>query len=202
VRHNREIINAARRENYARNREKEQNRLKKWRADHPDLVREQNRRRKAATNAKYPEKREAIQARIRKFRADHPEKVREYNQRAYRKHRQKILMRAKRYAKENPHVVAGTQAKIRAIKMGAALGDLVVIGQWQKAIRAMKWVRCHWCGTKVTGRKVQFDHVVALAKGGAHSIANLCVSCRECNQRKNARVIADWVVDGQAFLAL
>lgn len=175
---------------------------RKWRAEHPEIVREHNRRSMEKRRAQYPKNREAIQDRIKKFRAAHPEKVQEYNRRAYLKHRKSMIERASKYAKAHPEVVAATQAKRRAIQMAAPLGDLSVILQWQKSIRAMKWVRCHWCGTKVGGRKVHFDHVVSLHGGGSHSIGNLCASCRECNEHKNARAIADWISGGQTFLSL
>ena len=152
--------------------------------------------------AKYPERREAIQAAMKARRAANLDKWRERDRKTYRKHRLKIIARAAKYAKEHPEVVAATQAKIRAAKMGASLGDAKLILQWQTSIRAIKWVRCHWCGTKVAGKKVHFDHIVALSKGGPHSIENLCAACPECNQTKNARSISDWICAGQTFLPL
>lgn len=198
----REAQNAARRSKYLKNPNTQRIYRQKWRAKNPDKVKQQLSRANASRNAKYPEQRERIQERIRKYRAENPDKVREHQRKAYVKNRTKLLAYVKKYAKENPHVPALANAKRRAAKMGASLGDVSLIVQWQKAIRSMKWVRCHWCGTKVDGLKVQFDHVLPLSRGGPHSIENMCTSCRECNQRKNARLIADWVVGGQFFLNL
>lgn len=184
-------LNETRRAQYAKNREREQNRLRHWRHAHPELVAEQRKRAYAARRAKYPERRELIQAAIKKRRAANSERYRQYDRNSYRRHRQKAMQRAAKYG-----------AKRRAQKKDASIGDTSVIAQWQQAIRNMKWVRCHWCGTKVPGRDVHFDHVVALSNGGSHSLGNICASCPECNRSKNARVIANWVVGGQSFLNL
>ncbi len=76
------------------------------------------------------------------------------------------------------------------------------IKAWMKEIRALPFVRCHWCGTKVKGRAVRFDHVVALSRGGGHTIGNLCASCNHCNLTKHARALSDWICQGQTFLPL
>lgn len=172
-------------------RERDLANARKWRESHPDLVAAQRARAYASRNAKYPDQRESIQAQIKKRRAADPKRFRAYDRKSYLKNRAKAIARSSKYC-----------AKRRALKEAASIGDTAVISQWQKEIRLMKWVRCHWCGTKVPGRKVHFDHVVALTKGGSHSIGNLCASCPECNRSKNARVIADWVVGAQTFLNL
>ena len=43
---------------------------------------------------------------------------------------------------------------------------------------------CAYCG--VTG-PLTLDHVVPLARGGAHRIENLVAACKPCNSRKGAR---------------
>ena len=47
--------------------------------------------------------------------------------------------------------------------------------------------RCHLCGCKVLFKKMHLDHVKPLSKGGAHSYANVRVSCSQCNLRKGNR---------------
>jgi 5-methylcytosine-specific restriction endonuclease McrA len=49
---------------------------------------------------------------------------------------------------------------------------------------------CVYCG----GPAEHIDHVVPLARGGAHAIGNLLPACAECNKSKGAR-------DPYAFLA-
>lgn len=45
---------------------------------------------------------------------------------------------------------------------------------------------CHLCGGPVDPDDLDFDHVVPLSKGGAHSEENIRVSHRTCNRRKGA----------------
>ena len=53
--------------------------------------------------------------------------------------------------------------------------------------------RCYLCGRKVVASVVYrpdratVDHVVPIAKGGAHSYDNVRTACNRCNSRKNAR---------------
>lgn len=54
-------------------------------------------------------------------------------------------------------------------------------------------VRCPHCQCHLTDDLKSFDHVVPLARGGAHSIANLVVCCLPCNVRKRDMAIDDWL---------
>lgn len=122
--------------------------------------------------------------------------------RKYRElHKERIDAWQKDYAKANPDVGARTQAKRQRAKLDT-LSYAPAIKRWMTDIKSKPFVRCHWCGTKIKGRQVHFDHIVPLAKGGTHSIGNLCASCPECNHTKSARLIADWVCQGQTFLPL
>lgn len=54
---------------------------------------------------------------------------------------------------------------------------------------------CYYCNKRVPSRTVHFDHVIALSKGGAHSVENLCVSCSACNLSKGAKPLLEWARD-------
>lgn len=108
----------------------------------------------------------------------------------------------RKWAKANPEMIRERDLRRRAIQASVTLGDTRLISQWMKEIKRQVFARCHWCGTKVPGRKVHFDHVLPMSKGGAHSISNLCVSCPECNLSKQDRALADWIARGQTFLNL
>ena len=45
--------------------------------------------------------------------------------------------------------------------------------------------KCYYCGKKT--KKLSFDHVTPIAKGGAHSRDNLVMACRHCNAVKGAK---------------
>lgn len=47
--------------------------------------------------------------------------------------------------------------------------------------------RCVYCGT--AGRKLQIDHVVPRAKGGADVVGNIASSCLPCNSSKGSKLI-------------
>lgn len=46
---------------------------------------------------------------------------------------------------------------------------------------------CHWCGKEMHPRDKTMDHLVALSRGGAHSIHNVVVACLRCNVKRGAR---------------
>lgn len=44
--------------------------------------------------------------------------------------------------------------------------------------------RCVYCATPLDQRTATLDHVIALARGGAHDPGNLVVACAPCNRLK------------------
>lgn len=50
---------------------------------------------------------------------------------------------------------------------------------------------CKWCAVDCAN-DFHVDHVLPLARGGAHLISNLCIACPPCNLRKNAKTPEDW----------
>lgn len=51
---------------------------------------------------------------------------------------------------------------------------------------------CPCCGRIMQRNDKHMDHINPLALGGAHSITNVMVLCRECNTRKHAKSFDDW----------
>jgi len=53
---------------------------------------------------------------------------------------------------------------------------------------------CQYCGAKAPAVKLEVDHVVPVAEGGAHTADNLATACWPCNNGKRARMIfpPDW----------
>ena len=52
-------------------------------------------------------------------------------------------------------------------------------------------VRCWWCGKPITAWHV--DHKIPLARGGSNGVGNLCLSCADCNWRKNAKTPSEFM---------
>lgn len=165
----------------------------------------------AARAKRYSENPERFRAEQRRRWINHPltseQKLAAKHRSAkhYQSHRKAILERTTLYRKNHPEIarrasVACNQRR-RAAKCETVV-DAKGISVWMSEIRSKPFVRCHWCGTKVTGKAIHFDHIIALSSGGTHTIGNLCASCPECNLTKKNRLIADWIAGGQTFLSL
>lgn len=124
------------------------------------------------------------------------------NKKYFAENRNKILAANRAWRQRNKEKVRERDLRRRARKLGAELGDQSIIREWMRQIKSKPFVRCHWCGTKVRGRKIHFDHIVALSKGGHHEIANLCASCADCNLSKQDKALSDWISRGQTFLSI
>ena len=103
-----------------------------------------------------------------------------------------------KYRAANPEVPKVAQARHRARKMGAQIGDRKAYARFVKWARAAPSILCYWCSKVTRIGKRNLDHVIPLARGGPDSVGNLCVSCPKCNQRKNAKLPEDF--SGQSEL--
>ena len=68
----------------------------------------------------------------------------------------------------------------------------------QKEVREFVIVRdkrtCQYCGkAKLYKQQLNVDHIVPESQGGAYTIENLVVACKQCNHRKGNRSVADYV---------
>lgn len=54
---------------------------------------------------------------------------------------------------------------------------------------------CVYCGIPDAETK---DHVIPLARGGAHDLTNLVRACRPCNSSKGKLTVAEWIATGRA----
>lgn len=149
---------------------------KKYEAKNRELIREKARRRGPAQKRRYYiAHREQILEKVKKYQQEHPEKTR-------------IRVLASRHR--------------RRAQAAKTVIDVKGISKWMRQIRSLPFVRCYWCGTKVSGSGVHFDHVIPLSREGTHTIGNLCTSCPECNLSKNAKLPDQWDKSSQIFLSL
>jgi 5-methylcytosine-specific restriction endonuclease McrA len=164
------------------------------------LRRLKNRQKRARYAARHPER---IKAKDARYKATHRQKFDAY-QAAYflahrkqkqdyrRSHKHSVKSANRRYSKSHPEVLRAIAAKRRAVKMQATIGDIKAIAKWEKRWRTKRPVTCYWCGKKNPGTECHADHVIPLRKGGAHSLANLVISCAACNRRKHDALLPAW----------
>jgi len=73
----------------------------------------------------------------------------------------------------------------RALKLGATVGDVN-----EAAVYELSGHACIYCGATTN---LSLDHIVPLARGGAHSEENLVVACRRCNSSKGGKPLVQWL---------
>ncbi len=80
----------------------------------------------------------------------------------------------------------------RAIIAGVDIGSIRVISTWWNKVRSRSTAVCYWCRDRVSTKTIQCEHIIAISRGGAHDIRNLCASCPDCNHSKHVKPLAEW----------
>ena len=55
---------------------------------------------------------------------------------------------------------------------------------------------CKWCGEPVPKEEATLDHIVALSRGGGNGTDNLCMACKDCNNRRGNNCTAEELLKG------
>ena len=135
------------------------------------------------TREKKPCSKERGREKSREFRRKNPDKIRAYNQKWYKKnwgdyyHKNREALVNK--GRNNNHSRKSLQ------KDYIPTQDLTDY----KA----RFNHCIYCQKETD--YLTLDHVVALSKGGSHSLDNIVFCCRSCNSSKNASDLLDWSLD-------
>jgi 5-methylcytosine-specific restriction endonuclease McrA len=177
----REQYNAYGKAQRAKNPEAFKAASKKWR-DKPEN-KEHNRLRMAEYGAK---NRKRLTLKKREVRARDPKRYQGYTNKWLRAH---------------PEVVRANRDKRRAL-MHAATVNLKSMVAWMEGVKSKPSAVCYYCQQEIEVSQIHFDHVIALSKGGAHSVENLCVSCSRCNLSKGNRPIGVWITTGQQLFPI
>ena len=165
-----------------------------------------NREKKNATNRAWylknkdsvRPKRNAYQNRMRPRYAD---KARIYNASLSPDRLARKRQKTKEWHQRNPQFKRARDAHRRALKVAAKI-NLSGIQEWFKAVKSKKTFTCYYCCNSFDVKKVHFDHIVPLSRGGPHSVENLCTSCVTCNSSKHAKMPHEWKRHAQIFLTL
>jgi hypothetical protein len=54
--------------------------------------------------------------------------------------------------------------------------------------------RCNYCGKQLTWFTATLDHITPVSQGGDNSAENLKTACLQCNSRKTARPLGDFLI--------
>lgn len=104
------------------------------------------------------------------------------------------------YRKNRSRFIAKAINRDRAKRALTRNPELIIA--WMMAVRTKPEAVCYYCRVMWPISEIHFDHVLPLKRGGNHTIENLCVACKTCNLRKNAKLIHEWNRPGQQLLDL
>jgi len=140
-------------------------------------------RAREATRAWQAANREKGAAYARAYRAANPEKIRAAEH-IYRAANLDSLAASHRiWRAANPEKRVATEHRRRARKRGN--GIFVVTA---KEIAAMLAKPCYICGAP----SEHVDHIIAISRGGRHSIGNLAGACESCNMHKRTMHLIEY----------
>lgn len=169
-------------------------RASEWARAHPErrreIVRESDARhratRRAASRAYQKAKTAALPPAERRAKwRDERRLFRVKNPEADKAIRERARAKEKRVNHERLRMRGRVNAALRRARKKGNLGaDRVDY----EAILKRDGLVCHICGLPILPSQLEFDHVIPLARGGAHSALNIKPSHALCNRRKGARL--------------
>lgn len=107
----------------------------------------------------------------------------------------------KRYLADKPKAVERSIRR-RLTQLNQALNPEQVYKFRKKLQKAGTFI-CYYCQRRFAYKHLNIEHVIAIARGGFHSLANVAASCRSCNQSKKAKTFDEWTPHGgQKLLSL
>ena len=106
---------------------------------------------------------------------------------AYKKLAAKLM---RQWKEENPAKLAELRAKRRSYFVDAA----VITNRDLKRLFNRQHGKCYYCECLLERDTMHLDHVLALSRGGRHSIGNIVYACPACNMSKNAKLLIEWKV--------
>jgi HNH endonuclease len=151
----------------------------RYRARHPDRIREQQARGTGSRWAYRLLNRDKARAAARRYAERHRDRRRE----SVRTHRRRFpdssRLSSANWRRKNPDKHAANSARRRARLLGG--GGSHTDKQWQELCLEFGG-RCAYCNR--LDLKLVRDHVIPLVLGGSNDITNIVPACRGCNQRK------------------
>ena len=121
-------------------------------------------------------------AACRKWRAKNRERIAAYNRRYRAENPELVAASVRSWAQRHKGAINLLGSKRRARIRGNTIAPVTAAGL--KAKFAYHGDSCRHCGATAN---LQADHIIPLARGGPHCLANIQPLCRSCNTSKGAR---------------
>ena len=135
---------------------------------------------------------------VKEWQRAHPEKMRLYDKVKRQRHFARIKAYMKVYGREwvkrNPEKQRERISRYRARKANAPINDLTA-AQWAMLKERYNF-SCAYCGERVP--VLTQDHVLALSRGGNHTMANVVPACKSCNSRKHTTPVEEFLKGQEA----
>ena len=198
--------NEGRKRYYLRNKAKVIERQRDYDQHHLDEKHERNRQwreiNKAKVRQNYQEYRQQNRDKLidymRNYYQTNRDRLNKQSRKYYRRTRPLRLRYAKNYRQENREQRAILMRayyrsnrermllhqRVRGMKKRAGPG--VSIGDIEAQYSAQQG-HCYWCSCQLDGT-YHVDHVIPLARNGAHASSNIVISCPFCNMSKGSRL--------------
>lgn len=64
--------------------------------------------------------------------------------------------------------------------------------KWKSKV--MREKKCSYCSKPLDLKDATMDHVVPLSRGGKSTMANIVLSCKDCNSDKKYKTAVEWLV--------
>lgn len=154
---NREAINARRRARYAADPSRRQEQNRQWNEENREHRRQHGRE---WYQRNLESERDRSRAKINPERA---------------------LEASRRWRRENPEGAREAKRRRRARRLGS--NPDLTIQQWVQILEEFDHC-CAYCQTRTA--KLEQEHMTPLARGGRHTRNNVVPACRNCNARKHA----------------
>jgi 5-methylcytosine-specific restriction endonuclease McrA len=125
---------------------------------------------------------------VKQWQKDNPDKTREHARKFYSKHKDSLQQGKKIWRENNRDRVREMKRHSQAARRARAnsVSTFVVT---KVDLRKIRESACAHCDAR---DDIHIDHIIPLAKGGAHSIGNLQPLCAPCNQSKGSKLLAEW----------
>lgn len=198
------------------NKEKLAEYYKKWSNDNAQKLKDyekdkyQKNKEKIIERSKnwYQQNTEKANKRSNEYAKKNPDQIKATQKKFYESNKEKVTKWKKKWVKNNPEKMKQLTSdwgklnrdKTRAycynrrLKISNASDeDAKDVAAFMKKIMLSESNFCEYCGDALTKEKLQFDHVFPIKLGGAHTVENLAVSCKKCNNSKSAKILGvEW----------